>query len=205
MATLLSTNFSTYSGNLQANATWVAFANDATCDGVNADIGGSGERLYQDGVTPGTADGYVQAVVDSAGNGNGGVACRIVDASNWYWGYYSKVTGDWSVDQNNSGSITNLSAFTQGGRPNSMTLKLTVSTGQALELFGDGVSKVSTTGSRSGTSGQYGFRCTSMGGGSYDDYISEDTAGGGGTTRGTPFGHRGTAFNGGRTFHGIIQ
>lgn len=27
----------------------------------------------------------------------------------------------------------------------------------------------------------------------------------GGTTRGTPFGHRGTAFNGGRTFHGIIQ
>jgi hypothetical protein len=29
--------------------------------------------------------------------------------------------------------------------------------------------------------------------------------GGGGTTRGTPFGHRGTAFNGGRTFHGIIN
>lgn len=30
-------------------------------------------------------------------------------------------------------------------------------------------------------------------------------AGGAATTRGTPFGHRGTAFNGGRTFHGIIQ
>lgn len=30
-------------------------------------------------------------------------------------------------------------------------------------------------------------------------------AAGGATTRGTPFGHRGTAFNGGRTFHGIIQ
>lgn len=29
--------------------------------------------------------------------------------------------------------------------------------------------------------------------------------GGGGTTRGTPFGHRGTAFNGGRTFNGIVQ
>jgi hypothetical protein len=29
--------------------------------------------------------------------------------------------------------------------------------------------------------------------------------GGGATTRGTPFGHRGTAFNGGRTFHGIIN
>ena len=27
----------------------------------------------------------------------------------------------------------------------------------------------------------------------------------GGSTRGGPFGHRGTAFNGGRTFHGIIQ
>lgn len=26
-----------------------------------------------------------------------------------------------------------------------------------------------------------------------------------GATRGTPFGHRGTAFNGGRTFHGILQ
>lgn len=30
-------------------------------------------------------------------------------------------------------------------------------------------------------------------------------AAGGGTTRGTPFGHRGTAFNGGRVLHGIIQ
>ena len=36
--------------------------------------------------------------------------------------------------------------------------------------------------------------------------VSEwEAAAGGGTTRGTPFGHRGTAFNGGRTFHGIIQ
>lgn len=31
------------------------------------------------------------------------------------------------------------------------------------------------------------------------------SGGGGGTTRGMPFGHRGTAFNGGRTFQGIIQ
>lgn len=35
--------------------------------------------------------------------------------------------------------------------------------------------------------------------------ILTSAGGGGGTTRGTPFGHRGTAFNGGRTFHGIIQ
>lgn len=37
--------------------------------------------------------------------------------------------------------------------------------------------------------------------------IFVDTAGGGGggATRGTSFGHRGTVFNGGRTFHGIIQ
>jgi hypothetical protein len=42
--------------------------------------------------------------------------------------------------------------------------------------------------------------------GSWDIGFDEITAGGGGvTTRGTPFGHRGTAFNGGRTFHGIIQ
>lgn len=34
--------------------------------------------------------------------------------------------------------------------------------------------------------------------------IKNDGAGGA-TTRGTPFGHRGTAFNGGRTFHGIIN
>jgi hypothetical protein len=31
------------------------------------------------------------------------------------------------------------------------------------------------------------------------------STGAAGATRGTPFGHRGTAFNGGRTFHGIIQ
>jgi hypothetical protein len=36
-------------------------------------------------------------------------------------------------------------------------------------------------------------------------YITVDYTAGGGTTRGTPFGHRGTAFNGGRTFHGVIQ
>lgn len=35
--------------------------------------------------------------------------------------------------------------------------------------------------------------------------VIQPPAAGGGTTRGTPFGHRGTAFNGGRTFHGIIQ
>lgn len=41
----------------------------------------------------------------------------------------------------------------------------------------------------------------------YGDDWEGLTVGGGGptTTRGTPFGHRGTAFNGGRTFHGIIQ
>lgn len=32
-----------------------------------------------------------------------------------------------------------------------------------------------------------------------------DAAGGGGTTRGAPFGSRGNAFNGGRTFNGIIR
>lgn len=48
-------------------------------------------------------------------------------------------------------------------------------------------------------------------GGSVDGWVAVAAAfqgaggGGGGTTRGTPFGHRGTAFNGGRTFHGIIQ
>lgn len=30
-------------------------------------------------------------------------------------------------------------------------------------------------------------------------------SGGAAATRGTPFGHQGTAFNGGRTFHGILQ
>jgi hypothetical protein len=33
----------------------------------------------------------------------------------------------------------------------------------------------------------------------------KETAGGGGTTRGTPFGMRGNAFNGGRTFNGILR
>lgn len=36
-----------------------------------------------------------------------------------------------------------------------------------------------------------------------DSYVG--ATGGAAATRGTPFGHRGTAFNGGRTFHGIIQ
>jgi hypothetical protein len=43
-------------------------------------------------------------------------------------------------------------------------------------------------------------------GAAYDVGCWEFVAGGGGgATRGTPFGNRGTAFNGGRTFHGIIQ
>lgn len=39
----------------------------------------------------------------------------------------------------------------------------------------------------------------------FDDYTYQDIVVGGATNRGTPFGHKGTAFNGGRTFHGIIQ
>lgn len=35
--------------------------------------------------------------------------------------------------------------------------------------------------------------------------IFNEVGGSGGTSRGTPFGHRGTAFNGGRTFNGILQ
>lgn len=38
-----------------------------------------------------------------------------------------------------------------------------------------------------------------------DDWESGSLGGGAAATRGTPFGHRGTAFNGGRTFHGIVQ
>lgn len=39
----------------------------------------------------------------------------------------------------------------------------------------------------------------------FNDYTYADIVVGGATTRGTPFGHRGTAFNGGRTHLGIIQ
>jgi hypothetical protein len=50
--------------------------------------------------------------------------------------------------------------------------------------------------------------CTIPGGAGQDwicNVIAFKAVAGGGTTRGTPFGHRGTAFNGGRTYHGIIQ
>lgn len=47
---------------------------------------------------------------------------------------------------------------------------------------------------------------TQSAGGGGSIYALRPAAGGGGaTTRGTPFGHRGTAFNGGRIMHGIIQ
>lgn len=41
--------------------------------------------------------------------------------------------------------------------------------------------------------------------GSWDIGFDEVSGGGGGTTRGTPFGHRGTAFNGGRTLQGPLM
>lgn len=45
----------------------------------------------------------------------------------------------------------------------------------------------------------------STSGGNWTTEMATFTEGGAATTRGTPFGHRGTAFNGGRTFNGIIN
>jgi hypothetical protein len=66
----------------------------------------------------------------------------------------------------------------------------------------NGVSDVTGT-ITSGTAGKCGLR---GGGGTqqFDDF-ADYVAAGGGTTRGMPFGTRSTAFNGGRTFAGVLR
>lgn len=55
-------------------------------------------------------------------------------------------------------------------------------------------------------SGVPGLHCYNGGtGATMDNWVGGNITYGGSTTRGMPFGHKGTAFNGGRTFHGIIQ
>jgi|SRR3972149_8634769 len=174
-----STNFTGFSGNLQTNDTWTLLGvNSATCDGVNVDIPGNGERTYKDGKTPSTADMYAQALCNNNGGDRLGVLIRAVDVNNWYWGYYNKSTGYWTIDQNNGGTITNLAQVFEGGQPASMVLKLEVNTGQGLTLYKDGVSKLTATGTRSGTSGSGGLYGIDASGSSWDDYALYDSGGG---------------------------
>lgn len=181
MATVYSTDFTGFSGNLQTNSPWSRLgANDWTCSGGAVQGAGSGERTYSDGSTPGTADASAQAVFTFGGSNQLGPMVRAVDINNWYWGYRNSNTGDWVIDQCSGGTITNLNTTFQGGQSSPFTLKLAVSTAQALTLYSAGTSRATATGSRSGTSGTGGLRGTNTGGCTLDDYISEDSSGGGG-------------------------
>lgn len=177
MGTYYSTDFAGGGGaNLQTTESWTRLgANDATRNG-SVTIPGSGERTYGDGHAPGSVDYSIQLVLTNLGSSSAGCLVRAVDGSNFYYGYRDSNNANWVIDQNNAGSITNVSTAFESGITAPITLKLAVNTGQGLTLYAGGVSKTSGTGTRSGTSGNGGLRGTDGGGVLIDDYLAEDNA-----------------------------
>lgn len=180
MAIYYTTGYTGFTSTLQSNSPWSrAGANDCSCNGSVATVDGGGERTYRITTSPGSADGSCQLIyADNDGDSQGGPLIRASDINNWYWGLRNSNAGQWEIRQCNGGTESTLSAVFEGGQTSPFTLKITVSTGQALELFSGGVSKTTATGTRSGTSGEAGFRVVGGGSNTIDDFQAEDSTGG---------------------------
>lgn len=181
MSTYYSTGFTGGGGaNLEGFESWTRIgANSATRDNA-AIIGGSGERTYSDGQTPGTADCSIQTTLTNLATSSAGLLIRAVDIDNYYWGYRDSNDQYWTIDQNNAGSVSNVAIQFESGVSAPITLILTVNSGQGLALYNGATLKTSGTGTRSGTSGTGGIRGIYGAGVTLDDYIAIDSSGGGG-------------------------
>lgn len=160
--------------------------------------------------------------------GSGTLTITVNNSGNYSCTGYSVYSGSWDgtrVEATNSAEFTTSTTPSSGNATsagaavfygvvsfsNSAAVTLTEDTGWTsvyAEL--DGASHVVGEICRqlvaSGTTDAYGTTISAAPNNSVISVVVyKEAGGGGGTTRGTPFGHRGTAFNGGRTFHGIIQ
>lgn len=163
-----------------------------------------------------TSDMYVQASMTVSGDAVGasvGLTLRKDGAAtltHLISPYLRFLTDDIQMYRRNAGSYTQLGSNT-GLTLNALTSYLGRGevSGTTLKAIVDGVEKISVTDSNITAAtfvgkrcGLYGFKSTS-GYGQWDAWEAADLAAA--TTRGTPFGTRGTAFNGGRALHGILR
>lgn len=118
-----------------------------------------------------------------------------------YEGGYDATSGYYAIRIWVSGSFTGFVGSTYAASaPSGNVVRLTAN-GSTISLKVDGIQVISGTDTNI-TSGKY-VGLSHYDGGMWDDFAAADLASA--TTRGTPFGARGTAFNGGRTFMGILR
>lgn len=138
---------------------------------------------------------YIQPTVQAKGTHGGGTLTM--------YGLWTDGAGDSNYYKRQNNTTTTLGTAISASISAGQKVSLEVNS-DAIQAYLDGVAQ------GSGASPALGLTGGKPGIGSdgaavfYNGEFGDITAGGG-TTRGTPFGHRSTAFNGGRTFHGVIQ
>lgn len=199
-----------------ASYTQVAGSMEVTTSGMRG-ASGTDHLAARNNESP-NADQYSQGKITITGVGDWvGVAVRAATAS--FTGYtlqwFDRSGGNvsYSLDRVNTGSFTNLASGTVAWTNTDVGYLEASGTGATVTLimkkntvqFGSTISDTDagrvTAANRVGFAAFDGTNNTAF----MTNWEGGNLAGGAATTRGTPFGHRGTAFGGGRTFHGILN
>lgn len=203
MTTLATDDFNRADGAIGAN--WTANPGGAApvivSNKAEDNAGGDSGAVYSAVVFPN--DQWAQ-VVRTGGDG-GGVQLRGSTAA--YTFYLINIEGAFGASATllfarfSAGSFTSISSQTVTFNSGD-TLYAEVQGTTLLAKKNGAALGSSTTDANigSGKAGLFGFSNYIA-----DDFAAGDFAAAGGTTRGTPFGHRGTAFGGGRLLHGIMN
>ena len=141
--------------------------------------------------------GDQKSEVSERAGGDIGPICRWRAGGGGIGDLYLAYCGDGTLYRVSGGSYTAIAAA--GGSVTNPHVAAVEAIGSTITFYKNGVSIGSATDSTYAT-GKCGLWGGGASGDNFADYIDA-----GGTTRGAPFGSRGTAFNGGRTFMGILR
>jgi hypothetical protein len=201
-------NFPYSDGLLSGNAGWSNVASNIEVVGGQVFAGNSGGGPSCTRNTEVLADNqYAQIVVTSPGSRYMGISVRCASGADTYYAYIG--SGNYQekrLIRHVAGAETILDTSTWLTGTNTLRLEVSGTTLTPL-LNGSadvGIPAATDANIASGFAGVAG-NGSNNGSTPGDDWESGSLGGGASATRGTPFGHRSTAFNGGRTFHGVIQ
>jgi len=169
---------------------------------VAAQTGGADALIYDSAMNVATTD---QAAQVKSVSHTCGPICRATtystDDMEFYLAYRDSGDGV-SIYKKVAGSYTLISGPAGTCATNDLLKIEAIGTTITAYVNGSSVTSGSDSARTAGHAGISGNTGTNTTRDDFTDYID---AGGGGTTRGAPLGSRGTAFNGGRTFMGILR
>lgn len=105
-----------------------------------------GDSYFENAATPPSADYDVEALVYFISTGTSfraGVLGRVDKAGiNYYRAWYNGNSGNWELDKNVGGSVTNLGTFADSPSATNTRIVRLKMTGTSIEVFIDGVSRI---------------------------------------------------------------